>query len=159
MRQTTAGGTTTYVGELYETDGTTSTKHLYAGAVRIASKSVRARPKRVTTSWYHGDHLGSAHVTTDAAGDGVSLSAYTPFGELAGGVVPESTFAYTGQRFDASPDSYYYHARYYDPVIGRFLSPDPFVQDPRDPQALVTLGRWYAFQGCLRLAVDAWEAP
>jgi hypothetical protein len=30
----------------------------------------------------------------------------------------------------------YYHARYYNPVLARFLSPDTLVPDPKDPQDL-----------------------
>jgi RHS repeat-associated protein len=34
-------------------------------------------------------------------------------------------FAYTGQMWDADAGLYYYHARWYNPVIGRFISQDP----------------------------------
>ena len=45
---------------------------------------------------------------------------------------------YTGQRsFEASLGSlYHYGARWYSPVLGRFLSPDPIVPSPANPQAL-----------------------
>ena len=44
---------------------------------------------------------------------------------------------YTGQRsFEASLGSlYHYQARWYSPVLGRFLSPDPIVPAPGNPQA------------------------
>ena len=41
---------------------------------------------------------------------------------------------FTGQRLD-STGLYYYGARYYDPTIGRFISPDTIVQDPANPQS------------------------
>ncbi|MEM4414290.1 MAG: RHS repeat-associated core domain-containing protein, partial [Candidatus Caldarchaeum sp.] len=31
---------------------------------------------------------------------------------------------------------YFYNARWYDPVLGRFLQPDPLVPEPGNPQAL-----------------------
>lgn len=34
-------------------------------------------------------------------------------------------YRFTGQRFDEETGLYYYKARYYSPLIGRFLSPDP----------------------------------
>ena len=45
---------------------------------------------------------------------------------------------YTGQRsFEASLGSLYHdQARWYSPVLGRFLSPDPIVPDPGNPQDL-----------------------
>ena len=48
----------------------------------------------------------------------------------------EVAHKFTGQRLDASTGLYFYHARYYDASLGRFISPDPFVQDPGDPQTL-----------------------
>jgi RHS repeat-associated protein len=42
---------------------------------------------------------------------------------------------FTGQRLDAT-GLYYYGARYYDPTIGRFISPDTVVQNPGNPQTL-----------------------
>jgi RHS repeat-associated protein len=42
---------------------------------------------------------------------------------------------FTGQRLDTT-GLYYYEARYYDPSIGRFISPDTIVQNPSDPQTL-----------------------
>ena len=40
---------------------------------------------------------------------------------------------FTGQRLD-STGLYYYGARYYDPTIGRFISPDPIIQNFTNPQ-------------------------
>ncbi len=41
---------------------------------------------------------------------------------------------FTGQRLDGT-GLYYYNARYYDPLIGRFISPDTIIPDPSNPQS------------------------
>jgi RHS repeat-associated protein len=41
-----------------------------------------------------------------------------------------------GKELDASTDLYNYGARYYDPLLARFLSADTLVPNPRDPQEL-----------------------
>lgn len=41
---------------------------------------------------------------------------------------------YTSQEFDDSTALYFYNARYYDPVLGRFIQADTIVPDPTDPQ-------------------------
>ena len=43
---------------------------------------------------------------------------------------------YTGQEWDSETGLYYYGARHYNPVVGRFISGDTVVSDPNDPQSL-----------------------
>ncbi|MCL5264640.1 MAG: hypothetical protein M1343_05525 [Chloroflexi bacterium] len=43
---------------------------------------------------------------------------------------------YTGQTLDNSTGLYFYGARYYDASLGRFVSPDTIVPDPKNPQSL-----------------------
>ncbi len=62
---------------------------------------------------------------------------YLPFGEtrMDAGYL-SVTHKYTSQELDAETGLYYYGARYYNPVLGRFISPDTIVPDFRNPQAL-----------------------
>jgi len=63
-----------------------------------------------------------------------STISYFPFGLTGTGSV-NTTKEFTGQRLDAT-GLYYYNARYYDPQIGRFISPDSAGQDLNNPQTL-----------------------
>jgi RHS repeat-associated protein len=47
-----------------------------------------------------------------------------------------TVFRFTGQEYDAEYALYNYNARLYDPIMGRFISPDPVIQDPYNPQNL-----------------------
>ena len=42
-------------------------------------------------------------------------------------------YQFTGQKNDGGVGLYYYGARYYDPVAGRFISADPAPPAPSDP--------------------------
>jgi RHS repeat-associated protein len=95
-----------------------------------------ATPPLVT--YFHADHLGSAVVLTDAAGQLLRRVVYQPFGAAVSQSGPwqPPEYGFTGQRFEAGVALYDYGARWYDPALGRFLQPDPVVSEPFDPQAL-----------------------
>ncbi|MDP1922902.1 MAG: FG-GAP-like repeat-containing protein [Myxococcales bacterium] len=83
------------------------------------------------THFFHGDHLGSVAMVTDAEGAVTARLRYLPYGDLD----PESmqdgdtTRRFTGQRYDAETRLYDFNARTYDPTIGRFLQADTLVPD------------------------------
>ncbi len=57
-------------------------------------------------------------------------------GVSSGGVNGMPTdFGFAGQRYDSSTGLIYMGARYYDPALGRFISPDTIVQQRNDPQS------------------------
>ena len=97
-----------------------------------------------TTHWLHRDHLGSVRAATDASG-GVKLRAhYRPYGEQLDLQVPLMTESkgYIGERHDDETGLMYLNARYYDPVLARFVQPDPSAPT----RAGVGLNR-YAYAG------------
>jgi RHS repeat-associated protein len=82
-----------------------------------------------TVSYLHSDHLGSTSLVTNAAGQAISQSRYTPFGESRWTSGSKATdFTYTGQRSD-SFGLMDYNARYYSSVLGRFSSPDTIIPE------------------------------
>jgi RHS repeat-associated protein len=78
------------------------------------------------TRFYHADGLGSITSLTDTTGSVAASYVYDSFGNLTASTgTVTNPFQYTGREFDSETGLYYYRARYYDPVGGRFLSEDP----------------------------------
>jgi RHS repeat-associated protein len=69
------------------------------------------------------DIQGSVIGSLDSATATLAKTAYLPFGESAN---TSGSYRYTGRRIDAETNGlYYYRARTYSPVLGRFIQPDP----------------------------------
>jgi RHS repeat-associated protein len=76
--------------------------------------------------YYEADGLGSVTSLTDPTGAVEATYTYDSFGFLTNSTGSATNwFRYTGRQFDSNTALYYYRARYYDPVAGRFLSEDP----------------------------------
>ncbi|MFN3960020.1 MAG: RHS repeat-associated core domain-containing protein [Parvularculaceae bacterium] len=74
----------------------------------------------------HFDSQGSAVAATNSAGSVTWRERYAPFGEeLLNAAANNNNTAYTGHLKDDTTGLNYMQARYYDPIIGRFLSTDP----------------------------------
>jgi RHS repeat-associated protein len=93
-------------------------------------------------NYFLTDHLGSVVAVVNPGGGLVSQQRYMPFGEVRTdvGTITQTDFGYTGQRnLDAQGNSFStglmdYKARFYDPYINRFISPDTIT--PGGPQGL-----------------------
>jgi RHS repeat-associated protein len=72
-------------------------------------------------SWLAADDLGSIIATTSASG--TSINTYDAYGLPGSGNT--GRFQYTGQVWLPEIGMYYYKARLYNPVIGRFMQTDP----------------------------------
>jgi RHS repeat-associated protein len=145
------GGTTTmeydYTGMRVKKNGGGTTLYPFAGVeidpnnvmtkfIRIGNENF-ASNKGGVQYFYHNDHLGGVNVITDITGGRVQLVEYDPWGSVSrseGNIDP--THKFTGKELDPETGLYYYGGRYYDPEISRFISADPFVSDPDEPQNL-----------------------
>ncbi|MEJ2560457.1 MAG: RHS repeat-associated core domain-containing protein, partial [Anaerolineae bacterium] len=119
------------------------TKYYYHGGQRVAMR------QGDVVYFIHADHLGSTSLTTDITGTVVAETRYLPYGEerwITGTLVTDFTF--TGQRAERGFGLMDYNARYYDPGLGRFVSPDTVVPEYTNPQSL---NRYtYAFDNPVR---------
>ena len=108
----TSATTTVYIGKLLVCEASGCAKLIYAGAQRIAMVQVASG----STSYFHGDHLGSTSVLTDGTGTAEEHNSYLPYGDLHTHTgTSDVAYKYTGQERDASTGLYFYNARYYDP--------------------------------------------
>jgi RHS repeat-associated protein len=126
-----AGGkpseTTTYIGTDLEIapDGTWS-KYPTGDSKRVGK--VVAGGAAPVTQTLHADQLGSVRLSANATGATVQTQTFTPYGnriQAVSGVREE--LGYIGERHDAETGLMYLNARYYDPAIGRFVSPDTYA--------------------------------
>ena len=126
-----------YIGSYEEvtgTDGvTTKLCYLPGGAVMMERNGVR------TLYYNYTDRLGSIVSTTDAWGNVVEKYAYDPWGERLN---PENwtekdtrtellnNRGFTGHEHIDGMSLINMNGRVYDPLLGSFLSVDPFIQAP-----------------------------
>ncbi|HEX7046302.1 MAG TPA: RHS repeat-associated core domain-containing protein [Gammaproteobacteria bacterium] len=108
-------------------------------AVLLLSTGV-ARAGKITV-YVHTDHLGNPVAKTDSTGVVIWRQSYTPYGETEQGQDPNGP-GFTGHRNDAATDLVYMQARYYDPVVARFLSVDQVTFSPDNPEHFNRY--WYA---------------
>jgi RHS repeat-associated protein len=121
------------VGELRLAQGTTTAQNstLITG---LALDEALARVTRTAAETpqlraYVTDHLGSVLAQTREDQSIASGSRYSAYGETAtSGEVQAGDLGYTARENDGT-GLYFYRARYYDPVLKRFVSSDPIGLD------------------------------
>jgi RHS repeat-associated protein len=124
LKKTSGSGTSLYpMGDDYEVTGGVVTKYVSAQGLGVVAKRTGG-----ATFWLHADRLGSVQAVTDAAGQLVQRRTYRPYGEtIADSTSHVESRGWIEQRNDAETGLTYLHARYYDPALGLFLSPDPIA--------------------------------
>lgn len=100
---------------------------LWLLATLSLSLSMQAQAQ-TTVEYIHTDALGSVVAVTNAAGQVIERNDYEPYGAIIG----QPNFGgvgFTGHVQDATTGLTYMQQRYYDPMVGRFLSVDPITAD------------------------------
>jgi RHS repeat-associated protein len=88
----------------------------------------------VTMHLVVGDHLGSSSVVINhATSDLVERATYHPYGAIESDYRPaqwkgfREAYKFTGKEEEIEVGTVYFGARYYQPYLGRFISPDPLT--------------------------------
>ncbi len=87
-------------------------------------------PQKACPFYYQLDHLGTPQELTDYSGAIAWSAQYDAYGKvaaltLAGEDYLNQPLRFQGQYFDGESGLHYNRHRYYDPRLGRYLTPDP----------------------------------
>ena len=129
--------TTTLYTDNYEqrtASGVTTTYHYVASPDGLAA--VYVKKNGTTTAYYvETDHLGSIVRAYDYIGNIKFSAAYDAWGnQTVSTNAIGLTRGYTGHEHWNQFGLIDMNGRFYDPLLGRFLSPDPYVQNLGNPQ-------------------------
>jgi RHS repeat-associated protein len=94
--------------------------YIYRGSQLLAAEVADNR----RTLRFHLDHLGTPHLITANGGVEVGRPRYFAFGQEVRATADGEPMKFTGHERDGRSLDYM-HARYYDPLMGRFVSVDP----------------------------------
>lgn len=139
-----------YVGNLYEKEvsdvDNKEINYIFAGGKAIAIFETSEVGDDIIT-YLHRDHLGSVMAFTDECGYLDKELSYDAWGRRRSAdtwdyydnsvdSIAEYDRGFTGHEHIDKFDMVNMDGRMYDPVLGRFLSPDPYVQMPDFTQSL-----------------------
>ncbi len=115
-----AGSTLTrYIDELYEDRAGVGNSYVFA-AGRLIGRFRGGGQRHL-----HVDHRGSVILVTHNDGSVDGRGWFGPYGSAPETADVDGSRQMGGLVFDAETGLYYCNQRYYSPVLGRFLSPDP----------------------------------
>ena len=111
--------------------------------VNVKVQEVQTGSMIGTVRYFHTDHLGSVDTITDETGAVAQRLSYDAWGKRrnangtdAASITAQTTRGYTRHEHDDEIKLINMNAREYDPLLGRFISPDTIVQFPHSSQGL-----------------------
>ncbi|MEJ2446298.1 MAG: RHS repeat-associated core domain-containing protein, partial [Exilibacterium sp.] len=144
---------TVYIGnveKIQKPDGSQQIKrYLPGGAVITIERDNRGNETGRTTHYLYKDYLGSVDVITDAVGTVVQQMSFDAWGWRRNAVNWEeldpgslryfdsnlTTQGFTGHEMIDGVELIHMNGRIYDPLLGRFLQADPFIQAASNTQS------------------------
>ncbi|MCF8372833.1 MAG: FG-GAP-like repeat-containing protein [Bacteroidales bacterium] len=136
-----------YVGNLYELEITpegTRELHYIRGGEGVVAVYTEQSNGQSNTRYWHKDHLGSVQAISNEQGTVVEILSYDAWGKRRTEnwtALPDSVQAsymrgFTGHEHIDLFNLINMDGRIYDPILGRFISPDPYIQAPENTQSL-----------------------
>ncbi|MBI2463639.1 hypothetical protein HYV57_01650 [Candidatus Peregrinibacteria bacterium] len=99
----------------------------------MASQSSMTATTTYSLYYYFQDHLGDTAVVTDETGNIIEAMDYLPFGgvniDQRYSSDYDADYTFTGKEKDAEEGLFYFGARYYNDVTGKFTSIDPALME------------------------------
>jgi RHS repeat-associated protein len=125
------------VGNYYEENLASgeATIYYYHNGQRVAMRRIVPGEQDVVY-FLTGDHLGTTSLILNADDTLHSEARHYPYGQerwSAGTLTTD--YRFTGQRLDSYIKLTVMGARWYDGQLGRWISPDPIIPDPANPQS------------------------
>lgn len=135
-----------YEREERQSDGRLEHKHYIQAGAELVGVYVTRSDSFTEMRYYHHDHLGSVALITNEAGAPIERLAYEAFGErrYPNGNPQDRMSPLIGITTDRGFTSHehldelnliHMNGRVYDPVLGRFMTADPFIQSPGNLQS------------------------
>jgi len=121
-------------------------RHYITGPMGLIGVWVTSSDGTSAMRYFHRDQIGSVVRTTNGAGAATDVSGYEAFGErrdLDGdpedrsspNIVAVTDRGFTGHEHLDEMMLIHMNGRIFDPILGRFMTPDPFVQAPQNLQS------------------------
>jgi RHS repeat-associated protein len=137
---------TVYIAGIYEltTEGNSQKHRFYVNGSDTVAIVLKEPTKPTQTLYLHKDHLGSVSAVTDQTAKVVERLAFDAWGKRLSPEWKDNQYTpsvalargYTGHELDEEVGLVNMKGRLYDPILGRFISPDPLVQAPSHTQSL-----------------------
>lgn len=141
--------TKVYVTGMFEKEikkgDTIITHYIRAGGAVIATFTTHSVGAKKSLQYLHRDHLGSTVMVTNDTGGIIAKYSFDAWGKRRNAdwsaILTDTTGlnadrGFTGHEHYDLFDLVDMNGRIYDPVIGRFISPDPYIQDITNLQSL-----------------------
>jgi RHS repeat-associated protein len=127
IQKASTGGTTTFLHDglnsVEDVDGSGVVVARYGEGLGVDSPLATVRSNAI--SFYEADGIGSITSLTGTSSTITQSYMFDSFGKTTSNGASTNPFKYTGRDFDSETGLYYYRARYYNSMIGRFISEDP----------------------------------